>query len=41
MQRNLARDNLNEYIKHTGSGIYAVPPGVQAGGYWGQTLFEG
>jgi deferrochelatase/peroxidase EfeB len=41
LQRNLARDNLNEYIKHTGSGIYAIPPGVQPGGYWGQTLFEG
>ena len=41
MQRNLARDNLNEYIKHTGSGIFAVPPGVQSGGYWGQSLLEG
>jgi deferrochelatase/peroxidase EfeB len=41
MQRNLARDKLNEYIKHTGSGIFAIPPGVQPGGYWGQSLFEG
>jgi deferrochelatase/peroxidase EfeB len=41
LQRSLARDNLNEYITHTGSGIYAIPPGVQLGGYWGQTLFEG
>jgi deferrochelatase/peroxidase EfeB len=32
-------DALNEYIKHVGSGIFAVPAGVQRGGYIGETLF--
>jgi deferrochelatase/peroxidase EfeB len=32
-------DNLNEYIQHVGSGLWACPPGVAAGGYWGQALF--
>ncbi len=41
MQERLARsDTLNEYIRHTGSGIWACPPGVRPGGYWGDTLFE-
>ncbi|WP_433610955.1 iron uptake transporter deferrochelatase/peroxidase subunit [Prescottella agglutinans] len=41
MQQNLARnDALNEYIKHVGSAVFAVPPGVGDGGYWGSTLFE-
>ena len=40
VQRNLARlDVLNEYIKHVGSAVFACPPGVRAGQYWGQTLF--
>jgi len=40
MQQNLARnDALNEYIKHVGSAVFAVPPGVSDGGYWGSTLF--
>jgi hypothetical protein len=39
--KSAANGKLNEYIKHTGSGIYAIPPGVQPDGYWGQTLFEG
>lgn len=40
VQRNLARaDILNEYIKHVGSAVFACPPGVRAGGYWGETLF--
>jgi deferrochelatase/peroxidase EfeB len=39
VQRNLARhDVLNEYIKHVGSGVYACPPGVRSGGFWGDTL---
>ena len=38
VQRNLARDALNEYIKHVGSGIWAVPPGARDGGYVGETL---
>lgn len=42
MQQNLARnDALNEYIKHVGSAVFAVPPGVGDGDYWGSTLFDG
>ncbi|WP_019972040.1 iron uptake transporter deferrochelatase/peroxidase subunit [Mycobacterium sp. 141] len=44
MQRELARkDALNEYITHTGSGIFACPPGLAEGddsAYWGSTLFN-
>ena len=44
MQTELSRrDLLNEYITHTGTGIFAVPPGVPEGdnnAYWGSTLFE-
>jgi deferrochelatase/peroxidase EfeB len=40
LQRQLgSHDALNEYIKHTGSGIFACPPGVATGGWWGQSLF--
>jgi deferrochelatase/peroxidase EfeB len=29
------------YVKHTGSGIFTVPPGVRAVGDWfGKDLFE-
>ena len=39
VQRHLSRhDALNEYIKHVGSGIFAIPPGTDAGGYVGETL---
>ncbi|MBL7494617.1 deferrochelatase/peroxidase EfeB [Frankia sp. AgB1.9] len=43
IQRSLAgkvNDALNEYIQHVGSGLFACPPGVQPGEYWGQRLFE-
>ncbi|MFI6903207.1 iron uptake transporter deferrochelatase/peroxidase subunit [Nonomuraea sp. NPDC050394] len=40
IQRALARqDPLNEYIQHVGSGIWACPPGVAPGQFWGHTLF--
>lgn len=39
IQRNLATDSLNEYLQHVGSGVWACPPGVRKGGYWGDTLF--
>jgi deferrochelatase/peroxidase EfeB len=39
IQNNLSTDALNEYIQHVGSGVYACPPGVREGGYWGDTLF--
>ncbi len=50
MQNRLARDDLmSEYLRHTGSGLWAVPPGVPEGAalggtdgaYVGQALFEG
>jgi len=36
--RLAAHDRLNEYVVHTGSAIFAVPPGVRRGGYVGETL---
>jgi deferrochelatase/peroxidase EfeB len=39
VQQHLATDALNEYIRHTGTGVFAVPPGVQRGGSIGETLF--
>lgn len=40
MQNRMAKnDALSEYLKHTGSGLFAVPPGVQEGQYLGQGLF--
>lgn len=45
MQNRLAKNDLmSEYLRHTGSGLWAVPPGVPAGdpdAYVGQGLFEG
>ena len=38
-QRLAASDLLNEYIKHVGSAMLAVTPGVQPGGWWAETLF--
>jgi deferrochelatase/peroxidase EfeB len=31
-------DALNEYIKHVGSAVFAVPPGAKPGGYVGEGL---
>jgi deferrochelatase/peroxidase EfeB len=39
VQRSLAGDALNEYIKHVGSAIFAVPPGASEGSYVGAGLF--
>jgi deferrochelatase/peroxidase EfeB len=40
VQRRLgANDALNEYIKHVGSGLWAIPPGARRGGYVGEGLF--
>ena len=41
MQTRLAKDDaLSEYLQHTGSGIWAIPPGVAAGDrHVGQALF--
>ncbi|MDQ1044926.1 iron uptake transporter deferrochelatase/peroxidase subunit [Streptomyces sp. V4I2] len=39
IQRNLAKDTLNEYIQHVGSAVFAVPPGVRGtDDWWGSTL---
>jgi deferrochelatase/peroxidase EfeB len=39
IQRRLGRfDALNEYIKHVGSALFAVPPGAKPGGYIGEQL---
>ena len=41
LQRKLARDDkMMEYIEHSGSAVFAVPPGLSApGAYWGDRLF--
>jgi deferrochelatase/peroxidase EfeB len=40
IQRNLGQnDALNEYIRHTGSALFAVPGGIQPGRYVGEPLF--
>ena len=39
MQRALARaDRLNEYVEHTGSALFACPPGLRDGEDWGRQL---
>ncbi|MET0673857.1 MAG: iron uptake transporter deferrochelatase/peroxidase subunit [Microbacterium pygmaeum] len=39
LQRALSTDTMNEYIRHIGSGIWAIPPGAVAGSYVGAGLF--
>jgi deferrochelatase/peroxidase EfeB len=39
LQNSLAGDALNEYIQHTGSGVFACPPGLSKGESWGDKLF--
>jgi deferrochelatase/peroxidase EfeB len=39
IQRRLGQfDALNEYIRHVGSAVFAVPPGARRGGYVGEAL---
>jgi len=40
LQRKLSTDLLNEYIRHVGSGIWAVPAGARSGSYVGEALFR-
>lgn len=41
MQRALStKESMMEYLEHTGSGLFAVPPGVSKEGYRGETLFS-
>ena len=37
--RSAIGDALSEYLQHTGSGLFAVPPGIAPGEYVGQALF--
>ena len=39
VQSRLADDPMNEYIRHVGSALFAVPPGASDGGWVGETLF--
>lgn len=40
IQQQLARnDAMNEYVKHVGSAIFAVPPGAREGSHIGSALF--
>jgi deferrochelatase/peroxidase EfeB len=41
VQRSLSRkDEMNEYVRHVSSALFACPPGVAAPGeFWGSTLF--
>ncbi len=39
-QKLAASDLMNEYVRHTGGGLFAVPPGVtEAGDWFGKALF--
>lgn len=41
MQHALAnQDEMMEYIEHTGSAVFACPPGLSDGQYWAQPLLE-
>jgi deferrochelatase/peroxidase EfeB len=41
MQNQLSsKDGLMEYLQHTGSGLFAVPPGVSTGSWVGESLFS-
>jgi deferrochelatase/peroxidase EfeB len=40
IQSQLAKnDAMNEYLKHVGSAVFAVPPGAREGSYVGSGLF--
>ncbi|WP_103529367.1 iron uptake transporter deferrochelatase/peroxidase subunit, partial [Streptomyces sp. SM12] len=42
VQRKLDRgDALSPFLRHEASGLFAVPPGAERGGYVGQPLLEG
>ena len=42
MQRALSRaDAMMEYVQHTGSALFACPPGLRDGESWGQRLLDG
>lgn len=39
LQRKLSTDLMSEYIRHVGSGVWAIPAGAAAGTYVGAELF--
>jgi len=39
LQRSLSTDLMNEYLRHVGSGIWAIPRGATPGSYVGAELF--
>ena len=39
VQRSLSTDVLNEYIRHVGSAVFAIPAGAEPGGFIGERLF--
>lgn len=39
VQQALKADTLNEYIRHVGSALFAIPPGARPGGFVGEGLF--
>lgn len=39
IQRSLSTDIMGEYVRHIGSGLWAVPPGASPGSYVGAALF--
>ncbi|KJL44339.1 putative deferrochelatase/peroxidase EfeN precursor [Microbacterium trichothecenolyticum] len=39
LQRALSTDTMNEYIRHVGSGLWAIPSGAAPGSYVGAALF--
>jgi deferrochelatase/peroxidase EfeB len=41
LQKRLGQfDALNEYIRHVGSAVFAIPPGAKPGGYVGEALLS-
>jgi deferrochelatase/peroxidase EfeB len=40
LQRALAKDAMSEYIRHVGSGLWAIPAGVAEGSFVGSALFS-
>ncbi|WP_144877372.1 iron uptake transporter deferrochelatase/peroxidase subunit [Microbacterium sp. 1.5R] len=40
LQRKLSTDRMNEYIRHVGSGIWAIPAGARQGSFVGAALFD-
>ena len=40
LQRSLSTDAMNEYIRHVGSGVWAIPAGAAPGSYVGAGLFS-